>query len=263
MNPESDAPSRELPSKRKLAMAIGLALVTAGGILVTIVLPAEYGIDPFGTGAALGLNRLSSVAPLPEELAPRGATLTPVQEGPASHYAAEYKVDSTQFTLGPYEYVEYKYHLEKGAALLYSWTANAQVIHDFHGQPNGGKPDDEESFDKQARRHGYGSFNAPFSGIHGWMMLGGAPLSAHEEFRIIGTVTKRTEPQLQVKSKAGKTIVIALNKETLVSRDKVKVVSTELKIGRSVVVDALGDSEAELLALEVRLVPAIAPSPAK
>lgn len=95
------------------------------------------------------------------------------------------------------------------------------------------------------------------------LMLGATPLLAHDEFRIIGTVTKRTDAQVQVKTKAGKTISIALNKETLISRDKKKVASTELKTGRSVVVDALGDSEAELVALEVRIVQAIAPAPVK
>ena len=112
---------------------------------------------------------MSAPVPLPEELVPSNATSsTPVQDGPVAHYGGEYKVDSTEFSLGPYEYVEYKYHLEKGAALLYSWTASAQVIHDFHGQPDGGKPGDEESFDKRPRRQGSGSFIAPFSGIHGW-----------------------------------------------------------------------------------------------
>lgn len=169
MNSELDVATGELPSKRKLATAMGVALVAAGAILMTIVLPAEYGVDPLRTGAALGLTRLSAPVPLPQELAPRGATaLTPVHEGPVSQYGAEYKIDSAQFSLGPYEYVEYKYRLEMGAALLYSWTASSQVIHDFHGEPDGGKPGYAESFDKQARRQGFGSFTAPFSGIHGW-----------------------------------------------------------------------------------------------
>ena len=33
---------------------------TRAAILVTIVLPAEYGLDPLGTGRALGLTRLLS-----------------------------------------------------------------------------------------------------------------------------------------------------------------------------------------------------------
>lgn len=171
MNPADDWPSRELPSKQKLAKAIVLALVAAAVILMTIVLPAEYGVDPLGTGTALGLMRLSAPAlPLQEVAAPGAAAapLTPVQRGPLAHYAAEYKVDSAQFSLGPYEYVEYKYRLEKGATLLYSWTASAPVIQDFHAEPDGGKPGYFESFEKEMMRQAHGTFTAPFSGIHGW-----------------------------------------------------------------------------------------------
>jgi hypothetical protein len=57
--------------------------------------------------------------------------------------------------------------------------------------------------------------------------------------------------------------VIAIDKQTLVSRDKKKVDVAELKSGRYVVVDAIGDTEADLLALEVRLVPAPASNGAK
>jgi hypothetical protein len=87
------------------------------------------------------------------------------------------------------------------------------------------------------------------------LVLSVTPLFVHDEFRIIGTVTKQQDSAIDVKTKEGKTISIALNKQTLISRDKKKVSLTELKTGRYVVVDALGDSEADLLALEVRLVP--------
>lgn len=64
--------------------------------------------------------------------------MTPVQLGPVGHYAAEYKIDAAQFVLGPYEYVEYKYRLEKGASMLYSWTASSPVAHDLYGARDGG-----------------------------------------------------------------------------------------------------------------------------
>jgi len=93
--------------------------------------------------------------------------------------------------------------------------------------------------------------------------LGVTLLSAHDEFRVIGTITKLQDSKLEVKTKEGKTISIAMKKDTLVYRDKQKVAATELKVGRTVVVDALGDSIDELLALEVNIVPAIVPSPVK
>jgi len=89
------------------------------------------------------------------------------------------------------------------------------------------------------------------------------PLSAHDDYRLIGVVTKVQASKLDVKSKDGKSYSIKLNKETLINRDKKRVGASELKAGQSVVVDATGDSEADLLALEVRIVPAIAPSLAK
>ena len=90
-----------------------------------------------------------------------------------------------------------------------------------------------------------------------------APLFAHDDYRVIGIVTKVQASKLDVKSKDGKSYSIKLNKETFVNRDKKKVGASELKAGQSVVVDATGDSEDDLLALEVRIVLAIAPNQAK
>ncbi|MBI3210592.1 MAG: hypothetical protein HYZ37_17035 [Candidatus Solibacter usitatus] len=151
-----------------------MALTTAGAlaaalvIVFALVLPAEYGRDPLGTGRLLGIAALSA-PPVQAVETPRDATLyKPSQLGPIGYHAGAYKVDSAQFTLGPYEYVEYKYRLEQGAAMLYSWSASAPVKHDFHGEPDGKPAGTAESFDKNDRRDGHGTFTAPFSGIHGW-----------------------------------------------------------------------------------------------
>ena len=44
----------ELPSSAQLIRSTILAAVSAAAILVTVVLPAEYGIDPTGVGRAIG-----------------------------------------------------------------------------------------------------------------------------------------------------------------------------------------------------------------
>src|SRR5687767_9112543 len=44
---------QHVPSARTLVKASAVALAVAGLLLVTIVFPAEYGIDPLGTGEAL------------------------------------------------------------------------------------------------------------------------------------------------------------------------------------------------------------------
>jgi hypothetical protein len=103
-----------------------------------------------------------------ETLTGVGVALTPVQNGPVGQYPAEYKFDVVEIALEPYEYVEYKYHLEKGASMLYAWTATSPLIHDLHGEPDAAVNGAEESFDKQDRKEAYGSLTAPFSGIHGW-----------------------------------------------------------------------------------------------
>ena len=55
------------PEPRKLALAtVGAALVAAL-VLVTAVLPAEYGIDPTGVGRITGFARLSDAAAAPNE----------------------------------------------------------------------------------------------------------------------------------------------------------------------------------------------------
>lgn len=71
------------------------------------------------------------------------------------------------------------------------------------------------------------------------------------------TLTRGQSHQIDVKQKDNKTFYIKVDKNTLVTHDKKEVPLSELKHGRSVVVQALGDDETDLLALEVRLVPDI------
>jgi hypothetical protein len=89
------------------------------------------------------------------------------------------------------------------------------------------------------------------------LVLAAADARAHDEFRIIGTITAAQPTQVTVKSREGKTLAIKVNDETLVYRDNKKVGKTELKAGRFVVVDALGDTLEDSLALEVRIVPSL------
>ena len=44
------------PSGRRIGLSVLGALAVAGIVLVTAVLPAEYGIDPTGIGGALGFT---------------------------------------------------------------------------------------------------------------------------------------------------------------------------------------------------------------
>jgi hypothetical protein len=157
------------PSKGALAKATGIALLVALLLLFTTVLPAEYGYDPLKTGKVLGLTGISQAEPKPV----KGAAPTPV--GGQSVYTPQpkiYKVDSEDFTLRPGEGVEMKYHMLKGAGMLYGWKADAKLTYEFHGEPDQ-KPNKDyfESYDlddKVGKESSYGSFTAPTTGIHGW-----------------------------------------------------------------------------------------------
>ncbi|WP_370194322.1 hypothetical protein [Aurantimonas coralicida] len=58
----TDMPTRaELPSTGKLVRSTAIAAVTATAILIAVVLPAEYGIDPTGVGSALNLTEMGEI----------------------------------------------------------------------------------------------------------------------------------------------------------------------------------------------------------
>ncbi len=93
------------------------------------------------------------------------------------------------------------------------------------------------------------------------LLAGVAPLSAHDQFRIIGTITMPDKYVLEVKATDGQMVTVRLDTGTIISRDRKKTELSELKPGDNVVIDALGDSYYCLIALEVRIVPSItAPS---
>ena len=93
-------------------------------------------------------------------------------------------------------------------------------------------------------------------GIVAALVISSASLSAHEKYRVIGTVAKVEGTVVDVKqTKDGKTITMDMTEKTVVTRDKKKVGRAELKTGVSVVVDAVGDSVDELDIVEIRIVP--------
>ena len=59
-NSEKPAPE-ELPTTAQLLRSTVIALVAAIVILVTVVLPAEYAIDPTGAGRLLGLTKMGEI----------------------------------------------------------------------------------------------------------------------------------------------------------------------------------------------------------
>ena len=156
-------------TSQRIGIAAGLALLVAGLLLVAIVLPAEFGVDPLGTGARLGLLPLGIVGQQVEALNKAAASR---DEGHAAVVAAQeqpFHQETVDFTIEPREFVEYKYRLDKGQALLYSWSASAPVSYELHAEPDGAPRGYAESYEKQPNtQEASGTLTAPFSGIHGW-----------------------------------------------------------------------------------------------
>jgi hypothetical protein len=158
----------EAPSAKAIAKATGIALVVALIVLFVAVLPAEYGIDPLKTGKALGLTGLAEN----NENSKGRAVAVAVSTGVYTSQPKIYKVDSEDFVLRPNEGVEMKYHMQKGAGMVYGWKADSNLAFEFHGEPDQ-KPSKDyyESYkldDKVGKQESYGSFTAPSTGIHGW-----------------------------------------------------------------------------------------------
>jgi hypothetical protein len=170
---QQDINQVQAPSKQAIAKATGIALAVALVILFVAILPAEYGIDPLKTGKALHLTDLAKATELKAESKPvAGARPVAAPAGIYTTQPANLKNDSEDLSLMPGEGVEIKYHMQKGAGMVYSWKATAPVAFEFHGEPDN-KPNKDyfESYqlnDQTGADHSYGSFIAPSTGIHGW-----------------------------------------------------------------------------------------------
>jgi hypothetical protein len=150
----------EAPSKRRILLAAFVALIVALTVLVAAVLPAEFGLDPLGTGKALGLNALYDAASDTSSVRPSSS--------PPPSDVALYKTDSRVFTLRPMEGFEYKYRIEKGRAMVYAWQATGTVKYEFHGEHDGAGLGVAVSYEKREGDRAAAAFTAPASGIHGW-----------------------------------------------------------------------------------------------
>jgi hypothetical protein len=162
-------------SSKKLLASTGVALAAAGVLLVTAVLPAEYGIDPIGVGAALGIKGMSAEAdeePVDASIASEPAAEQTEEMGESSAVwksAAAYRSDELSLTLAPNEGAEIKALMKTGERFVFSWEATGLVNFDMHGEVAGAKSNEFTSHWKgRQEQSGHGAFVAPFDGTHGW-----------------------------------------------------------------------------------------------
>ena len=179
---------RELPSTPKLIKSTVLAAIGAAVLLVTVVMPAEYAIDPTGFGKLTGLQQMGEIRvslaeeAAQEEAAKLASAPSPsveakpeavVQEATAPAPQAEpvataTRKDTTTFTLAPNEAAEIKAAMKKGQKVNFEWSSSGKINFDYHA----------DSKELKIKYHGYGKgvgqerdkgvIEAAFDGKHGW-----------------------------------------------------------------------------------------------
>lgn len=177
----------EPPSARKLLISTLIAFLVAVVLLVTVVMPAEYALDPTGAGRLLGLTEMgeikgqlaeeaaadlardratADVAAAPPTAAPVAAEDTQAMRADEPAPPAEAWQDEMQVVLQPGEGAEIKLTMKAGEQASFQWTVEGGVVNfDTHGDGGGqaisyekgrGLPSDE------------GVLEAAFDGSHGW-----------------------------------------------------------------------------------------------
>ncbi|WP_432782484.1 transmembrane anchor protein [Pseudomonas veronii] len=180
----------ELPSTRKLLRSTVIAILVAAGLLVTVVMPSEYAIDPTGLGRALGLTQMGELkiilaqealadtappqqAPSAPAPAQQVAQVQPVAKSVAPPVAiptSALKTNQITVMLKPGEGKEIKLEVLKGRTVSYEWTAvGGPVNYETHGEPYNAKKGYFHSYGKGKQvKDNQGEFTAIFDGTHGW-----------------------------------------------------------------------------------------------
>jgi hypothetical protein len=202
----TNAPA-ELPSSQTLLRSTLIALAVATALLVTIVLPAEYAIDPTGVGRVLGLTQMGEIKmSLAHEAAAAEAAEAALLAGGAAPPAAEpgspvpavadsaapaTRSDVTTITLRPNEGKEVKLEMAGGATVRYNWSVEGGVVnYDTHGDPWNAPREFYHGYGKGTAVPGQeGELIAAFDGLHGWFWRNRTSATV--------TVTLRTEGAYQ------------------------------------------------------------------
>lgn len=174
----NNMPTRaELPSSQQLLRSTLIALLIAVVLLITVVLPAEYGIDPTGIGRPLGLTQMGEIKMALEAEAATAAAAQPqtvnVSPLPTAQAVADgaatspnLRADETTVVLNPGEAIEVKLVMINGAKVNYEWQTDGEAItHDTHAEGANGA---FHSFSQGQVTADAGELVAPFAGNHGW-----------------------------------------------------------------------------------------------
>ena len=144
-------------SNKTLIKASISAVIVAAIVLVTLILPAEYNIDPTGIGKNLGLTVLATAG---EEQQP--TTSLTVEKGTDEFQTIVVTVPAGRG-------IEYKFYMKQYEKMTYEWLTDGEPLYfDLHGEPEGDTTGYFESFTIATSNEMKGSFTTPFAGSHGW-----------------------------------------------------------------------------------------------
>jgi len=139
-------------STKTLIKSTAIAIVVAILVLISLILPAEYNIDPTGIGEKLGLTALAN--PIINSV----AKTEPKQSS-----------DSFEVTVPAGRGVEFKFAMQQSQKMKYEWQTDGESLYfDLHGEPEGDTTGYFESYAIATLNKMEGSFTAPFNGSHGW-----------------------------------------------------------------------------------------------
>ena len=168
----------ELPTTRQLNRATLIAAGVAAIILVTAVLPGEYGIDPTGAGRILGLTEMGEAkraaaleanAPAAADEAAENGDLLLDDEPSGAPSQEGAQTGEVTLTLQPDEGTEVKATMNAGDEITYQLaTTGPDIRVELHGEETGASSSDFTSYEKGTSAGQSGTFRAPFDGTHGW-----------------------------------------------------------------------------------------------
>jgi hypothetical protein len=183
------APGGSPPSGRRIALSVLGALAVAAVVLVTAVLPAEYGIDPTGIGGALGFTELNSQPTRTltiKDVLGGNETVREVEipafnepvplPNPAVHQSEDGPIQTRTVTLTLEEgqQTEIKTVLRASKVITYTWKTDGGLVYcDLHGHDPAAGQDFFVRYreDQDGATEATGSLVAPFDGEHGWYWL--------------------------------------------------------------------------------------------
>ncbi len=183
----------DLPTPARLRRATLIAFAVAAALLVTVVMPAEYGVDITGVGRVLGLTDMGeikqqlareaataeaaevaaaqatpAVAPS-ADASPANAPVSALADSASTGAASAARADTVIVPLAPNQGKEVKLVMRKGAASTYSWRVEGGAVnYDTHGDSTGA-PNSYIGYGKGTRVEAdSGTLVAAMDGGHGW-----------------------------------------------------------------------------------------------